>query len=232
MNKESKITVRFYKLNASKYTALLGLNLYHSAIEFDDVEYCFEGVVKEINPKSYRNTLMSSNTDSIITKEFIVGACRRELFYSVLNKLKLNFTESDYNMISCNCNHFIFELLKHLFIELSHLTLESMFSKLYIITGNFWELDAFNKLITNYFLKLEQHKNDNLRQRPQNRLRVINTTCSTINNSELRSRDFDSEEVVQEESLKSKILSLKKFVPRHSLSLRISASAILSLKLD
>lgn len=220
MNKESRITVRFYKMKASSYTSMLGLNLYHSAIEFDDVEYCYEGYVNEINPKSYRSTLYSNDNDSIVMKEFVIGACKRSLFYSTLSKIKLCFSEDDYNLLSWNCNHFTYQLLRCLFIEYDYHMKESIFCKLYITTGNFWKINAFNKQVADYSIKLEQLKTDILKRPIRLQVMKTNTCSSTTYNSQLSTATNDSDEVLKEDSVKSKIISLKKFVPHSSLSLR------------
>lgn len=224
--------MRFYKLNTLKYTSLFGLNLYHSAIELDDVEYYYEGNVQEINPKSYRSALISHDDSGLsVIKEFKVGTCKRSLFYSTLNKCKSCFTELDYNILYWNCNHFTLEFLKQLFDDFNILIKDCILSKLFITTGNFWQSDAFNKLTADYSIKLERNKNFLLTRKPM-RLRVIKTTCCTNTDKESDSTEKTSDELLNEGGDKSKVISLKMLLPNKALLIRNSTTLSLSHKVE
>ncbi len=82
----------------------------HTGIEYDGVEYCFtsNGIV-EIKPKKFYDN------DKSTIKEYKLGEVSRRKFYKTINILSETSTDSNYDLISRNCNCFTYELIKDLF---------------------------------------------------------------------------------------------------------------------
>ena len=101
-----------YKLTANILINKIGLDIFHTAIEFEGVEYAFgfldlpECGIYEIKPMTF--------DDGDFVESFLMGYCDRNTFYNLLEKLKTEFLGNTYNILKKNCNHFTNDICKKL----------------------------------------------------------------------------------------------------------------------
>jgi hypothetical protein len=111
-NKKLSVILNTYKLTLNNIIDKIGLDLYHTAIEFDGVEYAFGFLdlpvcgIYEIKPLSFE--------DGIFLESFVVGYCDKNEFYNLKENLKNEYIGNTYNVITKNCNHFTNDFCKKL----------------------------------------------------------------------------------------------------------------------
>ncbi len=102
MKEQLPVKLNIYKLTNIPIISILGLSIYHTAIEYADTEFAFgynsdEDGIYDIKPLSYNGRYMESIT---------IGQCDRRAFFKVLEKLRSVFKGNTYNILLKNCNHF------------------------------------------------------------------------------------------------------------------------------
>ncbi len=104
------VKLNIYKL-INPILSFLRLNIYHTAIEYADIEFAFgsnneEEGIYDIKPRTY---------DAIFLESVIIGECDRRTFFKALDKIRIEFKGNTYNLLIKNCNHFTNKLSKILF---------------------------------------------------------------------------------------------------------------------
>lgn len=102
-----------YKLNSNTLINKIGIDLFHTAIEFNGIEYAFgfldseECGIYEIKPMTF--------DDGMFTESIIIGYCDIKSFNSLFDKLKKEYLGNTYNILTKNCNHFTNDFCRRLF---------------------------------------------------------------------------------------------------------------------
>ena len=89
-----------------------GITLYHTSIEYDDVEYSF-GICNNISGV-YEMAPKSSNIGRYITSISLGKKTRRE-FFTKSEKIRKVYSKRRYNFLTQNCNHFMNDYIKIVF---------------------------------------------------------------------------------------------------------------------
>jgi hypothetical protein len=93
--------------------SLFGLGFYHTAIEYDEIEYGF-GFHKECTTGVYDIKPMSYDEGRFV-ESITLGYIDRRSFFKVMERLKRVFTGQTYNILFKNCNHFTNNVCRVLF---------------------------------------------------------------------------------------------------------------------
>lgn len=102
-----------YKLVSSNFLNKIGIQIFHTAIEFEGIEYAFgflnseECGIYEIKPMTF--------DDGTYVESIIIGYCEIKTFYSLLDKIKKEYFGNTYNILTKNCNHFTNDISQRLF---------------------------------------------------------------------------------------------------------------------
>lgn len=108
----------------------------HTGIEYDGVEYCFTpSGIEEVKPRQFYQYQSHSQGSNQMIQDVKLGKIPRRKFYSTLNKLSDNFTNTSYNLLSNNCNCFTYELIQSLFTLTDIEIKESFISAFFIKYG-------------------------------------------------------------------------------------------------
>ena len=98
------------KLNVYEFKFFpFGITLYHTSIEYDDVEYSF-GICNNISGV-YEMAPKSSNIGRYITSISLGKKTRRE-FFTKSEKIRKVYSKRRYNFLTQNCNHFMNDYIK------------------------------------------------------------------------------------------------------------------------
>ena len=108
------VILNVYKIKENSILHLLGLNLYHTAIEYDSTEYAF-GKVTDPNKSGIYDITPMSFEDGLYVESINLGNISRRHFFIKLEKLKLLYQGDTYNLLTKNCNHFTNDLINLLF---------------------------------------------------------------------------------------------------------------------
>ena len=101
------------KLNVYEFKFFpFGITLYHTSIEYDDVEYSF-GICNNISGV-YKMAPKSSNIGRYITSISLGKKTRRE-FFTKSEKIRKVYSKRRYNFLTQNCNHFMNDYIKFVF---------------------------------------------------------------------------------------------------------------------
>lgn len=101
------------KLNVYEFKFFpFGITLYHTSIEYDDVEYSF-GICNNISGV-YEMAPKSSNIGRYITSISLGKKARRE-FFTKSEKIRKVYSKRRYNFLTQNCNHFMNDYIKFVF---------------------------------------------------------------------------------------------------------------------
>ena len=101
------------KLNVYEFKFFpFGITLYHTSIEYDDVEYSF-GICNNISGV-YEMAPKSSNIGRYITSISLGKETRRE-FFTKSEKIRKVYSKRRYNFLTQNCNHFMNDYIKFVF---------------------------------------------------------------------------------------------------------------------
>jgi hypothetical protein len=98
------VILNVYRIKEDSMVNLLGLSMFHTAIEFDSNEYAFgfldEKVtgVYDIMPLTY--------DEGRFVESIVLGYVDRRKFFTILTKLKTEYIGDTYNFVLKNCNHF------------------------------------------------------------------------------------------------------------------------------
>ncbi|CAG9317556.1 unnamed protein product [Blepharisma stoltei] len=90
----------------SKYTATVGMGIYHSTIEINNLEYSF-GKGDEEGSGIYTIVAGTSN-GLVLCERKLLGICDKTMYEieCILVELKKEFFSENYHLILRNCNHF------------------------------------------------------------------------------------------------------------------------------
>jgi len=111
-NRKLPLILNTYKLTSNIFINKIGLDIFHTAIEFDGIEYAFgflnlpECGIYEIKPMSFE--------DGIFVESLLIGYCEKEKFHDLLEIIKKEYLGNTYNIITKNCNHFTNDFCKRL----------------------------------------------------------------------------------------------------------------------
>jgi len=108
------VILNVYKIKENSILPLLGLNLYHTAIEYDNTEFAF-GKVRDPNKSGIYDITPMSFEDGAYIESINLGNISRRQFFVKLEKLKLLYKGDTYNFLTKNCNHFTNDLINLLF---------------------------------------------------------------------------------------------------------------------
>lgn len=108
------VILNVYRIKENSLLHSLGIDLYHTAIEFDNVEYAFGKVINSNESGVYDITPMSYD-DGIYIESINLGLTRRRQFFVKLEKLKAYYKGNTYNIVTKNCNHFTNDFIRLLF---------------------------------------------------------------------------------------------------------------------
>lgn len=134
MNVKARVILRKY--HHCSILNYLGLDIFHTAIEFDSIEYFYgfysqctsvkqESGIFEIEPNTFyqfsskhisnseQNNYSLSNSEGSIS--YVLGYVTRKIFYDLLNKLRKKYKQALYSKLFNNCNHFTKEVINELF---------------------------------------------------------------------------------------------------------------------
>ena len=109
------VILNVYKIRENSILHSLGLNLYHTAIEYDNTEYAF-GKVMDSNKSGIYDITPMSFDDGLYVESINLGNVSRRQFFVKLEKLKLPYRGNSYNLLTKNCNHFTNDLI-HLLVS-------------------------------------------------------------------------------------------------------------------
>ena len=108
------VILNVYKIKKNSLLDSIGINLYHTAIEYDNVEYAFGKIldpnvsgVYDINPMSYEGGTFLESIN--------LGKVGRREYFVKLDKLKKLYMGDTYNILTKNCNHFTNDFIHLLF---------------------------------------------------------------------------------------------------------------------
>lgn len=90
----------------------LGYGLYHTAVEYDGVEYSF-GVVN--NNSGVYEMKPKTNNVGVFIKSIQLGCKTRREFFIGVEKIVKCYNKKSYNLLTNNCNHFTNDYLKNEF---------------------------------------------------------------------------------------------------------------------
>ena len=120
MKNKVPLILNVYRIWADGFLNKLGYTVYHTAIEFEQIEYGYGRVINEdlgemecgiyeIEPMSYKygEFIESILLDYIEVKH----KCK---FYEILQNLKNSYLSSKYNLLINNCNHFSDDFLRQI----------------------------------------------------------------------------------------------------------------------
>lgn len=111
-NTKHAIILNTYKLSMNHFISKIGFDLYHTAIEYDGIEYAFgyldsqQSGIYEIIPMTFE--------DGNFMESLILGYCRKDSFEAILAKIKKEYLGNSYNILTKNCNHFTDDLCKRI----------------------------------------------------------------------------------------------------------------------
>jgi len=111
-NSKIPLIINTYKLTSNVLVNKIGLDIYHTAIEFDGVEYAFGFLdlpisgVYDIKPMTFE--------DGIFVESIVMGYCFRKSFYDILEKIKEEYLGNEYSVLTKNCNHFTNDICNRL----------------------------------------------------------------------------------------------------------------------
>ena len=101
------------KLNVYEFKSFpFGITLYHTSIEYDDVEYSF-GICNNISGV-YEMARKSSNIGRYITS-ISLGKKTWTEFFTKSEKVRKVYSKRRYNFLTQNCNHFMNDYIKFVF---------------------------------------------------------------------------------------------------------------------
>ena len=101
------------KLNVYEFKSFpFGITLYHTSIEYDNVEYSF-GICNNISGV-YEMAPKSSNIGRYITSISLGKKTPRE-FFTKSEKIRKVYSKRRYNFLTQNCNHFMNDYIKFVF---------------------------------------------------------------------------------------------------------------------
>lgn len=101
------------KLNVYEFKSFpFGITLYHTSIDYDDVEYSF-GICNNISGV-YEMAPKSSNIGRYITSISLGKKTWRE-FFTKSEKIRKVYSKRRYNFLTQNCNHFMNDYIKFVF---------------------------------------------------------------------------------------------------------------------
>jgi hypothetical protein len=108
---EVKLILNVYKFDFP-FLRLLGVTIYHTAIEFKNREYAFGSIDTEstgiyaIPPMSYE--------EATYIESIVLGKTTVKQFKKLLRKIKSKFIGKEYNFLTNNCHKFTNELISNL----------------------------------------------------------------------------------------------------------------------
>jgi hypothetical protein len=108
------VIINVYRIKEDSFINKLGINLFHTAIEYDNTEYAFGycddstmSGIYDIDPMSY--------DEGNFFESIKVGNLTRRQFFNKLDIIRTQFIADSYNIVTKNCNHFTNDFLKLLF---------------------------------------------------------------------------------------------------------------------
>jgi hypothetical protein len=108
------VVLNVYKIAENSILDRMGVNLYHTAIEFDNREYSFGFIDKKEVSGVYDIIPMSYDEGSFV-ESINLGVVNRRKFFVKLEELKKIYMGSSYSLLTKNCNHFTNDFVKLLF---------------------------------------------------------------------------------------------------------------------
>jgi len=122
--KKLPLILNVYRIWKDSLLSNVGYYVYHTAIEFEEIEYGYGKIVLEtdnidinISPEDdcgiYEIPPMSYEDGEYI-ESLVIGHFdknNKHLFYETLNEIKKKYLSSKYNLILNNCNHFTEEFM-------------------------------------------------------------------------------------------------------------------------
>jgi hypothetical protein len=108
------VILNVYKIKKNSILDSMGINIYHTAIEYDNVEYAF-GKIMDSNTSGVYDISPMSYDDGMYLESINLGKVGRREFFVKLEKLKMLYMGDSYNILTKNCNHFTNDLIQFLF---------------------------------------------------------------------------------------------------------------------
>lgn len=105
------VLLNIYRIKEDSFLDSLGIKIYHSAIEYDNLEYAF-GYLDDDSVSGIYDIKSLSYDDGMFVESIKLGNLSRRQFFQHLEKIKNKFIANTYNIITKNCNHFTNEFMK------------------------------------------------------------------------------------------------------------------------
>jgi hypothetical protein len=114
MKDQLPVVLNVYIINEDSLINSLGITLYHTAIEYDNTEYAF-GSLDEVDRSGVYDIKPMSFDEGTFVESINLGTASRRQFFVKLEKLKLLYLGTSYNLLTKNCNHFTNDFIRLLF---------------------------------------------------------------------------------------------------------------------
>ena len=99
------VVLNIYRIAEDSIFNKLGFSLYHTAIEYDNIEFAFGYMDKEGASGVYDIKPMSFDEGSYV-ESINLGIVHRRQFFNKLEEIKRIYMAKSYNLLTKNCNHF------------------------------------------------------------------------------------------------------------------------------
>ena len=118
MKNSLSVIINVYKIAEDTILDDVGIDIYHTAIEYDNTEFAF-GYLEEEGSCGVYDIKPMSYDEGTYVESIQVGYATRRQFFNKLENIKRNYLGNSYNIITKNCNHFTNDMIMALFnIEL------------------------------------------------------------------------------------------------------------------
>lgn len=107
------VILNVYKIAENTIIDKLGVELYHTAIEYDNNEFAF-GYMDDPSSSGIYDIKPMSFDDGTYVESLNLGKVKRKDFFVKLEKIKRKYLAKSYNILTKNCNHFTNDFTKTL----------------------------------------------------------------------------------------------------------------------
>jgi hypothetical protein len=111
MSDSLPVILNVYKISENSLIEKFGIELYHTAIEYDNTEFAFGYLNKADVSGVYDIKPMSFDQGSYV-ESITLGNVKRREFFNKLDIIKNSFMGNSYNLLTKNCNHFTKDFVK------------------------------------------------------------------------------------------------------------------------
>jgi hypothetical protein len=114
MKQSLPVVLNVYRINENSFLGLLGVKIFHTAIEYDKTEYSF-GYLNDNKISGVFDIKPMSFEDGLYVESIQLGNVNRREFFNKMEKIKKEYLAKSYNLLTKNCNHFTNDFIKLLF---------------------------------------------------------------------------------------------------------------------